>query len=204
MSVSGAAVKRFIEVIKTATEHTCDPGTAVATIAAVRSELGKKPVSLSLQVAKVTAALRSLKSAVIETDSSTVVSWSKEEWSETLWNLLEASVSGTLSGQTCSEARDNDDSWQEALVAAMEGHKKEEQHKVGAWWSSRCCTVLALLTIALAFTSLAGILPISAKSKVCIALWSLLIVVVALFWYLRGPDHWSFVTIVEEVIESYP
>ena len=204
MTVSGAAVKQFIDVIKTATEHTCEPETAVAAIAAVRSELGKKPVSVTLQVPKVTAALRSLKSAVIETDSSTVVAWSEEEWSETLWNLLEASVSGTLSGQTCSETLDNDDRWQEALAAAMQGHKTEEQHKVGIWWSSRCCTVLALLAIAFASIALAGILPISAKSKVCIALCSLLLVVVACFWYSRGPDHWSFVTIVEEVIESIP
>jgi hypothetical protein len=202
MTVTGAAVKQFIDVIKTATEHTCEPETAVAAIAAVRSELGKRPVSVPLQVAKVTAALRTLKSAVIETDSSTVVAWSEEEWSETLWNLLQTAVSGTLADQACSETLDSDDRWQGALAAAMQGHETEEQHKVGIWWSSRCCTVLALLTLAVASIAFAGMLPISAKSRVCIALCSLLLSVVACFWYSRGPDHWSFVTIIEEEVES--
>ena len=204
MAVSDAAVKQFIDVMKTATEHTCEPETAVATIAAVRSKLGKRLVSLPLQVAKVTAAIRSLKSTVIETDISTVVSWSEEEWSKTLWKLLEASVSGTLFGQTCSEVLLSDDRWREAIVAAVQGHKKEEQHQVGVWWSCRCCTVLALLTIALASMTLAGMLPTLAKNSAGSTLWSLLIVVVALVWYSRGADHWIFVTVVEEANESIP
>ena len=148
MAVSDAAVKRFLEILSTSTNNTCDPDTAAKAISGARSELGKRPVALDQQADKVSEALRLLKAAVIETDSYAIVAWSERDWSETLWKLLEASVSGTLSGHSCSETLDSIERWHECLLAAMQGTTREAQHRVGVWWSSRCYTVTALMVVA--------------------------------------------------------
>ena len=151
--------------------------------------MGSKPISKDKQVEAAARALTIIKALILEHAPGVNTAWTAEEWSKAMWALLEPATSHRLAVQSCPEVFGTSELWKSAVALALAKISDHDTEVDSAAWPPRWRVGMTLTFLAGLMCKVPQRVEATAKAKCAVAVTSLVVVGVSVWFSLRGPVY---------------